>query len=624
MPPPVQMNDARDSLHWLFSIPHVVDLDALKQSADGWLPYVDIKTGNQLMHLKPHKQIVDGALPHYFDLPLCTNALLDVLSKNVNTSPAVIPTTGIVYTAGESLEEAEEILSWIDPDLPRDEWTRVLCAIKQRFPVVAEHNDLADRWSRGDLDRRRDKHDICPRYDGSKAVERCLASFTRDDGVRFATICRMAEASGANLSAIAKKYYVADVDAEAELQRELVERYTYVTEQDKFLDLRTGGLIAPIALTRAHKAATGKSASASDVVLKSVNVSIADNLTWHPSSNKIVMDGQRRLANTCRPPELKPVEGDVSPWLEHLEYLVPDVEQRDHLLDWMAFTVQHPEQKINHQILWGGSPRIGKDAAIQPLVKAVGAHNTTQPTATEVKGSFNGWIANTKLVVVQEIAEFDNHSIENQLKPLCAAPPETLRVNLKGVKQYCIPNLISMVLMTNDQQPIPISARNDRFFCIWSGCVRKSDKYYADLYAWIAENSAHVSYYLHNRDLSGFNHGALPLRTPWRDEIAGFSMDNLSMDVGARIEERGAPFDTDLVSLNECAEALGVKVKTLSKTLADLDAVKRKVRYRHEGGESQTKSIWAIRNHGRYKESVMNGQTLYEQFVRQRCGGGRL
>ena len=622
MPPPVQMNDDGDSLHWLFSIPHVIALETLKQSKDGWMPYIDIKTGNQLIHLKPHNHIAGGALPHYEDLPSCTSKMLEVLAKTVNDDLTAQPSPAAVYSFSEGLREAEEILSFIDPDLPRDDWLKVLCGIKQRFPIVTEHNDLADRWSRGDLDRRPNKPKFCPRYQSSSSVNRDLASLTRTNGITFATVCHMAAENGADLSAISKMF--GSASANRTLEGELVDRYTYVVEQDKFLDHMTGGLVTPVALNRSHKSATSKSASASDLVLSSPNASIADNLTWHPSSNKILMAGQRRLANTCRPPELKPIEGDVTPWLNHLAYLIPNIEQREHLLDWMAFTLQNPDIKINHQILWGGKPRIGKDAAIQPLIKALGAFNTTQPTATEVKGSFNGWAADTKLVVVQEIAEFENHSIENQLKPLCAAPPESLRINLKGVKQYCIPNLLSMIFMTNDRQPIPISASNDRFFCIWSDSVRKSDEYYAELYAWIADNAANVSYFLHHRDLSNFNHGALPPRTSWRDEIAGFSVDNLTMDVATRIEEREAPFGTDLVSLNESADILGVKIKTLSKTLTGLGAIKRKVKFRLDGGKPQTKSVWIVRNHDRYEEPIMNGQALYEQLIHQQRGGGRL
>jgi len=79
MPAPAQENTAGDSLHFLFRRPASVSRDELKASADGWLPHIDLKTGNQLMHLKPHKIINDGELPRLSELPEAPAALVDAL-----------------------------------------------------------------------------------------------------------------------------------------------------------------------------------------------------------------------------------------------------------------------------------------------------------------------------------------------------------------------------------------------------------------------------------------------------------------------------------------------------------------------------------------------------------------
>tara|TARA_R100000005_G_scaffold68663_1_gene36599 strand:- start:38478 stop:40781 length:2304 start_codon:yes stop_codon:yes gene_type:complete len=79
MPQPVQENTAGDSLHFLFRRPARVSVDELKHSQDGWLPHIDLKTGNQLMHLKPHKFITDGELPRLEELPDAPGVLVDAL-----------------------------------------------------------------------------------------------------------------------------------------------------------------------------------------------------------------------------------------------------------------------------------------------------------------------------------------------------------------------------------------------------------------------------------------------------------------------------------------------------------------------------------------------------------------
>jgi putative DNA primase/helicase len=82
MPQTVQENAAGDSLHFLFKWPTGVDRLSFKHSADGWMPSIDIKTGNQLMHLKPHKFIADGELPRLEELSDAPSVLLDALQPS--------------------------------------------------------------------------------------------------------------------------------------------------------------------------------------------------------------------------------------------------------------------------------------------------------------------------------------------------------------------------------------------------------------------------------------------------------------------------------------------------------------------------------------------------------------
>lgn len=81
LPQVVQQNRDGTSLHCLCRLPD--GFSPAKQSADGALPYVDIKTGNQLMHLKPGKIITDDCLPRPEELPIAPPELLAYLSGNV-------------------------------------------------------------------------------------------------------------------------------------------------------------------------------------------------------------------------------------------------------------------------------------------------------------------------------------------------------------------------------------------------------------------------------------------------------------------------------------------------------------------------------------------------------------
>lgn len=72
----VQSNKENNSLHFLFQ--RGCSIENLNQSNDGWQPFIDIKTGNQLMHLKPGKTL---SLPALSELTVAPQALIDALNK---------------------------------------------------------------------------------------------------------------------------------------------------------------------------------------------------------------------------------------------------------------------------------------------------------------------------------------------------------------------------------------------------------------------------------------------------------------------------------------------------------------------------------------------------------------
>jgi len=70
----VQSNNEGDSLHFLFK--REISLDGLKQSNDGWMRHIDVKTGNQLMTIKRHKKL---SIPHKDQLKVAPLKLINSL-----------------------------------------------------------------------------------------------------------------------------------------------------------------------------------------------------------------------------------------------------------------------------------------------------------------------------------------------------------------------------------------------------------------------------------------------------------------------------------------------------------------------------------------------------------------
>jgi hypothetical protein len=85
----VQSNVTGDSLHFLFRVEDQVTVDAIrsktgfKMSNDGkWIQHIDVKTGNQLMHLKMGKVLT---LPNRLELCTAPPALIDTLRVKEST-----------------------------------------------------------------------------------------------------------------------------------------------------------------------------------------------------------------------------------------------------------------------------------------------------------------------------------------------------------------------------------------------------------------------------------------------------------------------------------------------------------------------------------------------------------
>ena len=213
------------------------------------------------------------------------------------------------------------------------------------------------------------------------------------------------------------------------------------------------------------------------------------------------------------------VPGDVGPWLAHVERMVPEKAEREHVLDVMAFKVQHPEVKINHAILHGGVPGSGKDTMWSPFFWAIGGdslRNVSLVRNEEITSQW-GYALETEILVVNELRQAeakDRRALENTLKPLIAAPPEFLSVQRKGLAPYNLVNRLQVIAFSNERVAINLPSDDRRWFVIWSDAPRMTDAEGAALWQWLKTGGkSAVAAWLHARDVSKFSHGATPITT---------------------------------------------------------------------------------------------------------------
>ena len=244
----------------------------------------------------------------------------------------------------------------------------------------------------------------------------------------------------------------------------------------------------------------------------------------------------------------------ISLWLDHCRALVPDEDELRHVLDVMAFKVQSPNVKINHAVLHGGDEGCGKDTMWAPLLWAIGGDHQYNRSIIETKQLESQWGygLEAEVVVLNELKEpeaRERRALANKLKPIIAAPPETLTINRKGLHPYEMINRLFVLAFTNDPVPISIPSQDRRWFCIWSRAGRLPEPQARRIWAWFRDGGFQkVAAWLHQRDVSAFNPAAIPPATEWKLNMVEHGMSMTESHMVDLMRRRVRPFHRGLIA----------------------------------------------------------------------------
>lgn len=254
-----------------------------------------------------------------------------------------------------------------------------------------------------------------------------------------------------------------------------------------------------------------------------------EQMTWAPGLGIEIMDKLidtggwiNQQGCTCfnlyRPPTIK--HGNpkkAGKWIDHIKKVYP--ADADHIINWLAHRVQKPQEKINHALVLGGKPGIGKDTLLEPVKQAVGAWNCQEIAPNAMLGRFNGFVKSVILRVseARDLGDVDRHAFYDHMKTIIAAPPDVIRVDEKHLREYPVPNVCAVIITTNYKtNGLYLPEDDRRHYVAWSDLDENpfAEKYWDDLWIWYDRGGfEHVTAYLAQRNLSGFNAKAPPLKT---------------------------------------------------------------------------------------------------------------
>jgi hypothetical protein len=255
----------------------------------------------------------------------------------------------------------------------------------------------------------------------------------------------------------------------------------------------------------------------------------------------------------ARPKVDKDAVGDISIWLNHAELLIPEQQEREHVFNIMAYKLQHPEKKINHAVLHVGREGCGKDTLWGPFIWAVcGPHfrNRGLVDNENISGNF-GYQLESEIMILNELKEpnaSDRRALANKLKPIIAAPPETISINKKNQHPYDMLNRVFVMAFSNDRIPISLPSQDRRWFCLHSDTARMPEAEAKSIWDWYnAGGFELIAAWLYRRDVSMFNPAATPMDTEFKQSMVEHGMSSAESYLVDLIRARSGEFSLGVV-----------------------------------------------------------------------------
>lgn len=228
---------------------------------------------------------------------------------------------------------------------------------------------------------------------------------------------------------------------------------------------------------------------------------------YHPGKdeNAVYEYKEVKYLNRYRLPRGEVKRGNVKPLLRHLEYLIPNKNERDWFISMVAYTLQEPGKLIKYMFIIEGGKGIGKSILRERVFNTVfGESNVQEVTAEMLVDDKKGWISNAHVDVFEEFKfpskREGGDTVYNFLKKYTTNPNVPRRAMQKDYQE--VPNFSLKVAFRNPEDRIQLEP-GDRRYVVVEGPKRQLERsYYDNLCDWLdeAENQAAIRHFFRNWD----------------------------------------------------------------------------------------------------------------------------
>jgi len=250
----------------------------------------------------------------------------------------------------------------------------------------------------------------------------------------------------------------------AQLRENFKDMWAYVEEADLFVCTEMPEILRPESILNKMLAAYSHVNDTTRLLVRAFSGRSA-RICYRPDQEGLMVTFRGSSAiNLHVPSSIKSAPGDPSPFLEFLDYMFVNKGERDAVKKWCATLIARPDIRMGYGLLLVSEKQgIGKTTlGANILAPLVGPNNVGFPGEQDILGAFNDWMANKRLVIVNEIYSGSSWKAYHSLKSVVT--DRDLTVNQKYMRQYQIDNWCHVIACSNSMRALKMENDDRRWF----------------------------------------------------------------------------------------------------------------------------------------------------------------
>lgn len=194
--------------------------------------------------------------------------------------------------------------------------------------------------------------------------------------------------------------------------------------------------------------------------LKSPKRRSVTRLILAPGKPATLKDGS---LNTWRGFTTEPSPGDVSPFLELIQFVLPNAQEREYCVKWLAKMIQEPGTKfLVSLVVWSIEEGVGKGLLFETIGSLFNSRHFKVVGNEVFSDQFTEWQSQKVFVIADEVSSADKRSTADRIKGWITATENN--INVKNTSKFSEPNLIKYVFLSNHPDAVYLNNKDRRFF----------------------------------------------------------------------------------------------------------------------------------------------------------------